>query len=267
MLQQPVPDYAIRVSPRDYLNARVIGVATANDVYLRYEILLDDGTTVQGLEFVNIITADTITTKSVQLTDGWLIRASLQAGSVPVTGQMYGVVDVTKSETGLAGVQVTIVRGYLSSNVAVAWPTSYPFSPEEINAFKGVIAGANPAAGANFAVAIPAYAVFEVSSIHFRLTTSAVAATRTVSVGLDAGAATDPYVEKVCAVNQAESLTYDYNFYHGAQADVLVGTTIMGNFPVKLLDWADRVTITVANIGVADQLSRIYIHGRRWRRF
>jgi len=48
-----VPKHAIRVSPKDILRCSVWSKGASYDLYVRYVLMLDDGTVVPGMQFIN----------------------------------------------------------------------------------------------------------------------------------------------------------------------------------------------------------------------
>lgn len=125
---------------------------------------------------------------------------------------------------------------------------------------------ANPAAGANFSIAVPKGEQWHVVALHFKLATSAAVANRSAAIQVLGPDGATPITEVgPGAVVQAASLTNVYNFQAGAngtgsQGNVVNATTgsVIGSLPGDLwLTGGCVLQSAVAAIDVADQISSV----------
>lgn len=119
------------------------------------------------------------------------------------------------------------------------------------------VKGAQPAAGASFTDRIPGQHAARLVTLFVRLVTDANVADRTVIVQyLDPEG--NPVLVVGAPVTQSASATNDYAFQAFlGRSDWPVGDTILVTLPPLLLIPTFSWTITIDNVQVGDQLSRI----------
>lgn len=252
-----LPPHAIRVSPKDLLRATLISKDAAYDLHIRALIMLDNGDTVPIADFIAATGSYTLDAKEISLHDGWLISASLRADVDPGPGGAYAILELARQETSVNLGQIALVHGYISTNRSISWPGVSPTSSIETGPFADYHLQANPAAGANFTITVPALNNWTLEGLAFTLTTDANVATRRVIFTMDFGSSASVFYRKACAVTQIASLAYDYNFYDGLAADALNVTTVEGPLPKITIPGGARIITVITSLQATDQISLI----------
>lgn len=134
--------------------------------------------------------------------------------------------------------------------------TSYPFfhgrlQTEELHV-------ASPAAGAGFTYTIGTNYAEAFSCLSFQLVTSSHSANRAVVLNL-----LDPASNVVAAIpsgsTQAASLTYTYSFVRGlGNVNAVEGLTVCSPMFPMVIQPLYQLSVTIANVDTADQVSNIY---------
>lgn len=132
------------------------------------------------------------------------------------------------------------------------------------NGINEVLTVADPAAAANFTTTLADNSQYQIQFITFRLTTSAVAATRIPILQLTRGASVIARI--LCSTQQILAETKDYTFGSGMQDQQIVAANVInGTLPVDLqLHGFDTIQSLFLNLQAGDQLSAIRIQYRRW---
>jgi hypothetical protein len=125
--------------------------------------------------------------------------------------------------------------------------------------YRSLIAGTQPAAGANYSHVVPAGKWRRLKAISFTLTTSAAAANRIVTVDYARPNTGTFYSDGAAVVMTANGVGTWYGSDARGSSEWNTGTAVF--FPLwgGFLEDGYTVGITVANIDVADQLSAIYL--------
>lgn len=115
----------------------------------------------------------------------------------------------------------------------------------------------NPAAGTDFQYVCPGDRICRISSIAFVLTTSAVAATRTVR--LQASDGTSTWFISPCTSTQAASLAYTYSGWSGSPEHIGTGISEVIPFPTDglVLLPGHMLISSIVNLSAGDQISDI----------
>jgi len=128
--------------------------------------------------------------------------------------------------------------------------------------------GVDPAAGAQFAVALPLNCRTQIMSVSFHWVSAAAAANRYIRVQAESGGVALWYSNYIPAVIINEVL--DFSFVAGGPPSPLIapaGTFIQVGFGQGLINDAQQVVrINVTNINAGDQISDVWIQYRRWPR-
>lgn len=121
-------------------------------------------------------------------------------------------------------------------------------------------APADPAAGAQVLITVPANRLWRIRSIMFNFATSAVVANRFVYVGLHTQ--TFLYAEQLGNHVQTASQTYDFYFLPGITPfDDSVNSISTGQLPLDL--WmmsGDLITTRVKAMDAGDQITGVMVH-------
>ena len=150
---------------------------------IRTHSLLTSGVTIQGAtksgQFTFKVTLDglgTQQTTSFNIHDIplWII---VSAGAATVNrGEIYAVVDILINQDAV----YRLSAGYIYSKFHLAWPNANLVEPHpQVGDFK-TVSGANPAAGAEVLITVPANELWRIRSVRFTLVAAAAAASRIV---------------------------------------------------------------------------------------
>ena len=161
--------------------------------------------------------------------EGWLQSLTLvTSGGSPVVGSTYVRVDVVRGGGASATVLATLLQGFVTAGMRLAWPGSDltdPFSaPGRIRS----ITGSDPAAGAEISETVPTGARWRLIGGMLTLTCDATVATRTVSLTFDDGTTTYARVSATGSV--AASTTSRYN----VGSFPFAGVNTVGNYHIAI---------------------------------
>lgn len=123
-----------------------------------------------------------------------------------------------------------------------------------------VISVANPAAGAEISVAVPAGEFWRILAIHFKLVASGTAGNRLVRLFFDDGATVLFKVPN--DVNHVASQTTEYSYGLAATFEAAQGATVVARtypIPEIILKGGCRIGTLTAAISATDQFSEIRI--------
>jgi hypothetical protein len=150
-----------------------------------------------------------------RLSDGWLLTATVQvaSGTVPSPG-IFVRLDIVAGLEGAVQLVGTLAQGAVSSQAALAYPLSPVLSAAALAPTTDVVVTANPAAGAEWSIVVPAGTTWSLRSIRGVLVTDATAANREVSLVMtDAGAVV---INAPVGVTQIATQTRNYNWFAAA---------------------------------------------------
>lgn len=124
---------------------------------------------------------------------------------------------------------------------------------------RSLLAAAQPSAGATVTIQVPGADYQYLYAVAFRIVTSAVVGNRTPKVSVVAGDGV--FITSVAAgFATTANTTVDYSFCHGLAEWDSAGTTVAsGPGPTMPLEDGDTITVTVDNMDVGDQLSRVRV--------
>lgn len=147
------------------------------------------------------------------------------------------------------------VLGVVMLGVGIGWATADDaFGAQPYGACSETVSTASPAAGAQpVAFTVPSGHYWDVHTLRFVLTTSAVAGSRTVGSQIaDASAR----ILWRTTLSQGPNLTTGYVDFNGAPSS---GATSNTGLPLRTLQPGDVISITVGGIDVADQISQVVL--------
>jgi hypothetical protein len=218
-------------------------------------MLVDGGRVVPFADPLVPTTARAASVFDKQLPRGWLLSAGvrLSAGS-PIEGQTFAALSIGWG----AGSQFTELELLTSGSVTAArklgWPGGAILGPMDAAGALRSITGTNPAAGAEISETVPTGARWRLRGFTATLVSSAVAATRRVSLVVDDGANINIAVQATDA--QITALTRLYSGPNAGSYVVAQTSTIGLPFSdrIELLAGARIRTIT-QNLDVGDDWS------------
>lgn len=226
----------------------------------------DDPPGVQAFQQELVPASDrTSSTILLPLGTGWLINAEVlvSAGS-PLVGQTYAVLSLVRGDAGATLDLETLAAGYLTALQRIATPAgSIQSSLAGAGALRS-IQNAAPAAGADFTIAVPAGARWELLSLFATLTTAVAVANRVVTLTIDDG--THVFLKSSQQQQQAASLAWDYFWAPGDQnqssGNVLLVTS---SLPHRVfLGGGFNLNAVTANLQAADAWSAQQVLVREW---
>lgn len=120
--------------------------------------------------------------------EGWLQSLTLiTSGGSPVVGSTYVRVDVIRGGGASGTVLATLLQGFVTAGMRLAWPGSSLVDPVSSPARIRSITGSDPAAGAEISETVPTGARWRLLSFQATLTTDGTAANRQPTIRLDDG--------------------------------------------------------------------------------
>ena len=157
-----------------------------------------------------------------------------------------------------------MVSGFISTAKGLSWPNSLLMDPKPGGSSIVLKEPADPAASANFGIAVTSGELWRILSISFRLVTSATVADRQVTIQIEPNAAS--FHSFWGNTVQAASLTRDYSVWQsGVMPLEAVSTKIMIPMPADLwLTQVDYLNIIVLSKQTGDQLSNVKIYLERF---
>lgn len=202
-------------------------------------------------------------TVEFSLGDGWILNmvARVTAGT-PQDGETYALVEVIRG-AGASGIVLgTLLGGFVTDGCDLAWPGSPIRSSAAGPGALRPIAGADPAAGAEWTITIPTGTRYRLRSVSAVLVTDATAANREVSIVITAGAVVVASVAS--GVNHVASQTRRYSAFptavRGAAAQSL---DLLVPLPYVELRGGDTVTSVTTNLQAGDNWAAPQAFGER----
>lgn len=194
----------------------------------------------------------------LQNAEGFLLSASVETPGAP-RGQAFvalrirrggGSADVTQGEY--------ILAGYPGAIAGLSFPGSLVVSPADGRGRVRSIPVANPAAGTDWSLTVPAGVAWIIRGIVATLTTSVAVATRQASLVISDTVPT-PVLISTPGLTQVASLADKYSWFNGA-ITAAAGPAIAGGLPNELkLPAGWKFGSSTALIDAADQWSAINV--------
>lgn len=154
-------------------------------------------------------------------------------------------------------VGMILTQGYPSDRIGISWPIQQQVPALAENGANTLVTVAVPAAGAEWSVTIPANQKWEIRSIFFIFTASAVVASR--RPGVEIKFPTNVYFSIPTVADVIISQAYTFNFYKGAiSINDATGFRQTAPLPEKIIVGASIVINSLTtNIQAGDQYSEI----------
>ena len=257
-----VPKHAIRVSPKDILRCSVWSKGSSYDLYVRYVLMLDDGTIVPGLEFINQAGSFTKKTADYKMTDGWLMSVALLNSFSGYAGFSYAVAELVREEDGANYGQIALVQGLTSQVRQLTWPGFNPGGSMDFSERIDSITSSG-SAGAQLTITLPAGSLNEIMSIRIAYTSSATAANRRMVIVIDDGADTGIVWRKVSNYVQTASLSRQYFWGRGEGLFYQTGSYVTDKLPLIKFRGGFRIRTVIENLQGNDSALTYYLGLRR----
>lgn len=255
-VQPPAPYYVTR---DDVLVFSVWCPTTATTVNLSLRFQDPDGQVLPRFETIAAPTnSGAATVKVYNNAEGFLISASASTPGSP-RGQCFVSLEIKRgqgaSDNTLGDV---LLQGYPGAIGAIAYPRSPIASALDGRGRMRAITVANPAAGADFALAVPAGLQWILRGVTASLATAIAVANRAADLVITDGAS-HVVLSSAASFVQAASLTEAYSWFNGANQAAATFTN-GGGLPAELRmlpTWT--VGSSTAAIAAADQWSAIVV--------
>lgn len=243
------------------LRVRLTHTGTQVNFTVRARIQLMSGIIIEKEELIVLTTSPQAVTSIFDLTEGWLL--SVVVGNISNTfapGETYVSLHLQKgTATGTLPYQ-TLARGYLHGVAGFSWPPSQFEAPGDVLGAPNALTTANPGAGNNLSVEIPAAHVVLVLGCGFTFTADANAATRRFIINASNHFMNYKLDTTVTAGNSLIVSLWQYGFDDYVEDDTYHGSWPQGIYMKE----ADEFTITVDNIQAGDTLTTISVPILKW---
>lgn len=262
LVEPPVPVF---VQPHELLLLTTIAsVASTNRLTAR--ILLADGS-ITGISLDFTCFADRgAHFFTLQLYEGFLLSVTVLnlSGVATRRGQTFVQVDIARGGPGFNLKEFTLFADYLQSGASLGWPGGRIQSTVDGPGWLHSVQQANPAAAADWVIAVPAAARWRISSFAATLVTSATVATRTVRLQFLDGAA-NVVMQSGPTATVAASLTTRFSGFPGQSTTVIDTTTVNLAMPgLPILPAGFQVASNTLGIQAGDQWSAIWFQVEEW---
>lgn len=124
---------------------------------------------------------NTLTTKVVDLAEGYLLSVGVSSTVVSQRGQSFARVYLIRGTANTANVAYLLCADYVTQQIATGWPFGNVLSPLDGQGWMQSFAPANPAAGADWAAVTLPFIRYRMRYAQGTLTTSAAVANRLVT--------------------------------------------------------------------------------------
>jgi len=186
--------------------------------------------------------------------EGFLLSMSAEvasglAGAVwvnVVIQRGVGTSDVTQG--------LNLLQGYPSLTDTLSWPQPPPVKSIDNRGLANVVAVANPGAGADYAITVPAGVNWLLRSMRFQLVTAVAVANRFVVVLLQDNLG-NTFAQIPAGPVQAASLTFQYTLANGLTVQSVNNVNITGLPLEARLPGGFQIKTSTAAIQAADQFS------------
>jgi hypothetical protein len=199
------------------------------------------------------------------LTEGELLSAdAIVTAGTPVNGQTFVNLQLCRGLTGAIQRVLTFAQGYVTAQDALFFPADTYTDSLSGPGFQRTVQQANPGAGVDWTLTVPAGVRWQLQSAFAILTTAVAVANRLPHLIIDDGANTIFIAAPI--VNETASLAWNNSWGAGAGSIGSVGPNdaqqAIPNDLYLLAGW--RVRAVTTNIQAADQWSAISIAVRSW---
>lgn len=206
------PPAALYLTVDDGINVSILNPSQTASVNVTLRVLTATGDVMPFYyQYPNVGASGTATSRQIPSLEGYLLSATVSAPSVS-RGAAYVVLTVRR---GVSANDLSIGELLCEGYPGGAYILGYPFGVQEApTAGAGLsrsVTQANPAAGADFTVTVPAGANWVLNSVSARLVTSATVATRLPALVISDGSGNVVF-NGPTAYGQTATLTWTYTW-------------------------------------------------------
>lgn len=202
-------------------------------------------------------------TQQVALSEGYLLNMGAIATNAATRGQTYVEVAIIRGPTNGPAYFMPLFADYVTSGIVNGWPGGRVISPVESNGWLHSVQQANPAAGADWTMTVPASRRRRVNSFSAIFAAAVAVANRNVQVIVDDGANTVWEDDLNASITSGQTVTVACT---GTNVPTGVVATILHAVipPGLIMPAGWRLRTTTANINGADQWSAIWLNVEDW---
>lgn len=250
-----LPPHAIAV---DELDALVVSIyqptgSAAQSYTLGIRLILPTGKLQQWTEQIPAVTTLGGISRTIRLTEGYLIAVSAALGTAVDRVWQYATISLQRGTTPAPQQQLQLLAGHFATAASLSWPYSPQRLPSDYQpGSSNLPAFNNPAAGSDFTYTLPANEVAQISHLMYELTTSAAVASRVPTLRIeDSGAII--WQQAFAAV--AASSTILYSLWRQLPTTTAPANTVYAQIPDLLPREGLILSSSTALIQAADQWS------------
>ena len=252
-LQDVDPPAAVYVRPPDVLQVRGgTNLAGGDTLSFNIRILKADGTIQQEQEQLVVTAGWGITSKFVDLPEGYILSVTIQSASALSRGQSVADAYLQRGRVGAGLIVQELCSDYISTTHMATYPGGRVADPLEGPGNIRSITGTLPAAGAEISEVVPAKTQWRLIAFRYTLTTAVAVANRETTLTEDDGA--NVFAQMPSTFTQAASLVHSYTYGLGLQtqagAQALIHTIPL---VAAILPPGFRIRTLTTNIQAADQ--------------
>lgn len=258
------PATQLYITVEDRLRVNIVNALAGVEVDVTARIQLPDGQVIPMRQQIFPTATRALVTTDFDLCEGFLLDVSVSTPTVAArVGQTFVVAGIIRGAGTNALPSRILISNYLNSGNFIGWPEGPNQQSVQGSGIVRSVQQANPAAGADIVVTVPAGARWLVQSISAQLVTAVAVANRTPHIQIRDGAGNVVW-DTAAAAAQAASLTVRYSACGGIQAVVADSSAV---FPIpdvaQLLQGWTLQTVTT-NIQAADQWQNIWLNLIEW---
>jgi len=180
------PSQRIYIRPNDVVAISVTNQAQAINIVIGLQVLRSDGQLAQ----LRFDIAPSVKAGSQNfhfaLTEGFLFSVAAFTNDVCLIGQCFVTLGIQPDASASPVLRpIQLVAAYIGEGVIASWPQGRLRTPRDGRGWLHVVAGTQPAAGAECIEIMPAVSHREIRGVHLRLQTSAAVANRQIVVQFD----------------------------------------------------------------------------------
>lgn len=258
------PPSDVYVTVEDRLRVNLTCTAPAPTVNLALRIQRPDGQVIPMLQVLTPAATRAVQTFDFDMCEGFLLDVVVSTATPAVRrGGLYVDADMIRGAGANAYTIRNIIDSYVTTQSDAGWPEGGTYESTAPMGLLRVVQQANPGAGAEFALTVPAGARWEILSLNAQLATAVAAGNRQPVFQITDGAAHVMHNTQFSG-NQAASLTYQYSAAEGDGVAVNAPFN-QGALPHNcflLQGWTLQSLTT--NIQAADQWSNIWVMLQEW---
>lgn len=258
---------ALYIQRDDQIDVKGLSTLGGGDtITFSYRFLLPNGVIIPG-QIVLAIQSGIMKESTITLGEGFLLSLTAIAQTAVQRGQSYVQASISRPSAAPASQMQVLFADYVTSKYTAGWPNGRSISATEGPGAIVTVTHANPAAGADFAIAITSGIIAKIRSITMTFTTSAAVANRVPRWQIKDAVGN---IVAVCEPNQVVP---------ASQTVFVTLSTVVPNAAANVPDvvvalptdeWllpGYNVVTSTTNIQAADQYTTIFAEFEEWVQF